>query len=251
MLFLIIERFRNGDAAPVYQRFRERGRLAPEGLRYVDSWVTQDLATCYQVMECDDRALLDAWMANWNDLVEFEVLPVMTSAEAAARVPMSAAQARGSERPALRLRDVLESDIPVFYEQQADPEATQLSALQPREREAFMAHWAKLLLEPANIVRTIEADGEPAGHVCSFPRDGQQEVGYWLARSHWGRGVLSWALPEFLRSIAIRPLHAHTAQRNTASVRALLKCGFVIEREVSDFAGERGDGSRGFVMRLD
>lgn len=71
---------------PVYRRFREKGRLAPEGLTYVSSWVTEDLATCYQVMETADRALLDRWMAQWADLVEFEVIPVMTSAEASAAV---------------------------------------------------------------------------------------------------------------------------------------------------------------------
>lgn len=87
MLFLVIERFRGGDAVPVYRRFRERGRLAPEGLRYVSSWVTVDLDRCYQVMECAERALLDAWMAEWADLVDFEVVPVITSAEAAALVP--------------------------------------------------------------------------------------------------------------------------------------------------------------------
>jgi hypothetical protein len=86
MLFMIVERFKNRDARPVYRRFRERGRLAPEGLRYVSSWVTEDLSTCYQVMECDDRALLDAWIAAWSDLVDFELLPVVTSADAAARV---------------------------------------------------------------------------------------------------------------------------------------------------------------------
>jgi hypothetical protein len=83
---MIIEHFRNGDARAVYARFRKRGRLAPVGLRYINSWVTSDLTRCYQVMECDDRALLDAWLAAWNDLVDFEVHPVMTSAEAAARV---------------------------------------------------------------------------------------------------------------------------------------------------------------------
>ena len=85
MLFLIIENFRNGDAAPVYERFRERGRMAPDGLKYVASWVTDDFARCYQVMECDDRAMLDEWMSAWQDLVDFEVVPVVTSAEAAAR----------------------------------------------------------------------------------------------------------------------------------------------------------------------
>ena len=82
---MVIEHFRDGNPAPVYQRFRERGRMAPEGLRYVNSWVTSDLTTCYQVMECDDRALLDEWMANWRDIVEFEVIPVVTSAEAEAK----------------------------------------------------------------------------------------------------------------------------------------------------------------------
>ena len=86
MLYMIVERFRNGDPTPVYRRFREQGRLAPDGLKYVSSWVTTDLATCFQVMECDDRKLIDAWIARWSDLTEFEVIPVVTSAEAAARV---------------------------------------------------------------------------------------------------------------------------------------------------------------------
>jgi hypothetical protein len=86
MLFLVIERFRGGDPVPVYRRFRDAGRLAPEGLRYVSSWVTQDLTRCYQVMECDDETLLAQWMSRWEDLVEFEVVRVTTSADAAAAV---------------------------------------------------------------------------------------------------------------------------------------------------------------------
>ena len=84
MLYMIVESFRNGDAVPVYRRFRDKGRLAPAGLRYVASWVTTDLTKCYQVMECDDRASLDSWMAAWSDLVEFEVIPIITSDAAAA-----------------------------------------------------------------------------------------------------------------------------------------------------------------------
>jgi hypothetical protein len=86
MLFMIIEHFRDGDALPVYRRFRDKGRLAPDGLRYVSSWVTSDLRRCYQVMECDDVRLLDDWMAQWQDIVEFERISVMTSAEAATAV---------------------------------------------------------------------------------------------------------------------------------------------------------------------
>jgi hypothetical protein len=85
-LYMVIEHFKDGDPAPVYRRFRERGRLAPEGLAYVNSWVEADLRRCYQLMETEDRCLLDEWLANWSDLVDFEVYPVVTSAEAAARV---------------------------------------------------------------------------------------------------------------------------------------------------------------------
>jgi hypothetical protein len=89
VLYMIVEHFRNGDPAPVYARFRARGRLAPEGLRYVSSWVTEDLTRCYQVMECSDPELLDTWLAAWADLVEFEVYPVVTSTEAVSRVQAS------------------------------------------------------------------------------------------------------------------------------------------------------------------
>jgi hypothetical protein len=84
MLYMIIERFRNGDAVPVYRRFADRGRMAPPGLLYVGSWISSDLTHCYQVMECDRRELLDEWIARWADLIEFDVIPVVTSAEAAA-----------------------------------------------------------------------------------------------------------------------------------------------------------------------
>ena len=86
MLFMIIERFRSGDPVPIYARFRSEGRLAPEGLTYVSSWVSEDLTHCYQLMETDKRELLDEWIRNWKDLVQFEVVPVVTSAEASASV---------------------------------------------------------------------------------------------------------------------------------------------------------------------
>ena len=95
MLYLIIERFKNGDPVPVYRRFDERGRMAPDGLAYVASWVTLDVSTCYQVMECDDARLLEQWMARWRDIVDFDVIPVMTSAEAVERLAPALAADRG------------------------------------------------------------------------------------------------------------------------------------------------------------
>jgi hypothetical protein len=84
--FMIIEHFRNGDAVPVYRRLRECGRMAPDGLKYISSWVTPDLTRCYQIMEAPDRALLEQWMMIWSDLIEFEVHPVITSKEASERI---------------------------------------------------------------------------------------------------------------------------------------------------------------------
>lgn len=85
MLYMVVEHFRDGAALPVYRRYRDHGRMLPEGLRYVASWVTEDLRRCFQVMECEDQQLLTQWMARWQDLIQFEVIPVLTSAQAAAR----------------------------------------------------------------------------------------------------------------------------------------------------------------------
>ena len=86
MLYMIIERFKNRDPVPVYRRFRDKGRMAPEGLAYVSSWVTEDMDRCYQVMECADRRILEEWMARWSDVTDFEVIPVVTSAQAVERI---------------------------------------------------------------------------------------------------------------------------------------------------------------------
>jgi hypothetical protein len=86
LLYMIIEYFRNNDPVPVYRRFRDRGRLAPEGLQYLSSWVDEELKRCFQLMETEDRKLLDEWIANWNDIVEFEVYPVISSKEAAEKM---------------------------------------------------------------------------------------------------------------------------------------------------------------------
>ena len=86
MLYMIIEHFKNRNPVPVYRRFRDHGRLAPEGLQYVSSWVDERLERCFQLMETDDRKLLDEWIANWSDIVEFEIFPVISSKEAAEKI---------------------------------------------------------------------------------------------------------------------------------------------------------------------
>ena len=88
-LFMIVEHFKNGDPVPVYRRFHERGRMLPDGLAYVSSWVDQNLGRCYQLMETEDRPLLDQWIANWSDLADFEVHQVLTSKEAADKIAPS------------------------------------------------------------------------------------------------------------------------------------------------------------------
>ena len=85
-LYMLVEHFKNKDAVSVYRRFRDRGRMVPEGLIYVSSWVDQKLERCYQLMETADRELLDKWMANWSDLIDFEVHPVVTSKEAVEKI---------------------------------------------------------------------------------------------------------------------------------------------------------------------
>jgi hypothetical protein len=95
-LYMVVERFRNKDAVPVYQRFFDHGRMAPEGLEYISSWVDQNLERCYQLMTTEDPTLLDEWIANWSDLADFEVYPVLTSKEAQARIAPSLAVSRSN-----------------------------------------------------------------------------------------------------------------------------------------------------------
>ena len=86
MLYMIVETYKNRDPLPVYRRFRDHGRLAPQGVLYISSWVDDKLERCFQLMEADARELIDEWVARWGDLVDFEVYPVIPSAEAAERV---------------------------------------------------------------------------------------------------------------------------------------------------------------------
>ena len=82
MFYMVVERFKDGAAVDIYRRARDRGRMIPDGLKYVSSWVDLDYSTCFQLMETDDFSLFDLWTRAWADLIEFEIIPVRTSAEA-------------------------------------------------------------------------------------------------------------------------------------------------------------------------
>ena len=126
------------------------------------------------------------------------------------------------------LREVIESDLPVFFEHQRDPDACRMAGFPSRDRDHFMAHWANIMADESVLIRTILYDGQVAGNVVSFVQAGQREVGYWIGKDHWGRGIATRALSAFLEQVTERPLYAHVVKRNRASLRVLEKCGFSI-----------------------
>src|SRR5690242_1651058 len=111
------------------------------------------------------------------------------------------------------LRDVEDDDIPIFFEQQNDPEAIEMAAFPPREWEPFVEHWGRIRRDPTLVTRTIVADGQVAGNIGSFPRDGRRLVGYWLGREFWGRGLATRALAELVEELE-RPLYAEVSTAN-------------------------------------
>jgi RimJ/RimL family protein N-acetyltransferase len=125
------------------------------------------------------------------------------------------------------LRDVMEEDLPIFFEHQRTPEAHRMAAFPPRERDAFMLHWrTKVLAEPTARSRTIVVDDDVVGNVCSWDAGGRRFVAYWIRREYWGRGIATAALLEFLCEETKRPLCACVAAHNRGSIRVLQKCGF-------------------------
>jgi RimJ/RimL family protein N-acetyltransferase len=145
--------------------------------------------------------------------------------------------ARSAKRPPagpVRLREVEESDLPFFFEHQLDPEATHMAGFPSRGRDSFMAHWNRILEDRSVVKKTVVFEGGVAGNIVSFVKSGEREVGYWIGREFWGRGVATLALAGFLRLEARRPLYAGVARHNAASLRVLQKCGFRISREEPD-----------------
>jgi RimJ/RimL family protein N-acetyltransferase len=131
----------------------------------------------------------------------------------------------------VELREVVDDDLPIFFEHQADPIANAVAMFPARDRDAFFAHWASIRSDPSSLIRTVLVDGRPGGNVMSFDRLGRREVGYWIGREHWGRGVATRALAAFVGLDRTRPLEAHVAVSNVASIRVLEKCGFALVRD--------------------
>jgi RimJ/RimL family protein N-acetyltransferase len=132
------------------------------------------------------------------------------------------------------LRDVVESDLPVFFEHQQDPEATAMADFPARDREAFDAHWARILADDTLTKKTIVFEGQVAGNAVSWSQDGRRLVGYWLGKEFWGKGLATRALAELVDELGTRPLHAYVANTNIGSIRVLEKCGFVPSDEDED-----------------
>ncbi|MCP3099611.1 GNAT family N-acetyltransferase [Myxococcus sp. K15C18031901] len=126
------------------------------------------------------------------------------------------------------LRDVTEEDLPIFFEHQRDPEALRMAAFSSRERDAFMTHWRTNVLRPGNLSRTIVMGDVVVGNIGSWEQESKRLVAYWIGREHWGQGIATRALSEFLELERTRPLHAWIAAHNVASIRVLEKCGFHI-----------------------
>jgi RimJ/RimL family protein N-acetyltransferase len=161
-------------------------------------------------------------------------------------------EAPTSTRPTVVLREVTQDDLPVFYEHQRHAESNRMAAVAARDRDAFFAHWARNLANPAGIHRTVLADGAVAGNVVSWDGDGERLVGYWIGSDFWGRGIATLALREFLSLDTARPLHARVAGHNAGSRRVLEKCGFVVIGEGTippETTG--GDPIHEFLLSLD
>jgi len=150
----------------------------------------------------------------------------------------------------VQLRDPVETDILIFYEQQLDPEAIEMSAFPSRNKDTFMAHWGKIMVDDSVLIKTVLFNGIVAGNIVCFEQLGEREVGYWLGKEYWGKGIASQALTQFLDFIKTRPLYAHVAKHNIASRRVLEKCGFKVAAEDKFFSKIFGEDIEEYILIL-
>lgn len=146
----------------------------------------------------------------------------------------------------VRLQDVRGDDLPTLFEHQCDPEALAMAAFQARDRQAFMAHWSRILGDDRKDTKLILFRGRTAGYVASWEQHGERLIAYWLGRDHWGRGIATEALSQFLRHSQVRPLFAYVAKENLGSIRVLEKCGF--KPSGASSLGDDGVEERVFVL---
>jgi RimJ/RimL family protein N-acetyltransferase len=157
-------------------------------------------------------------------------------------------------RQQIRLRAVVAADLPIFYEQQTDPEANHMAAFtapDPDDREAFMARWQRILDDPAIIKRTILREDIIVGHILQFEQFDKPSVSYWIGKPHWGQGIATTALHLFLQEIKTRPLYARVAHDNYASLRVLNRNGFSVVDHDSGFANARGMEVAETILKLE
>jgi len=151
------------------------------------------------------------------------------------------------------LREVRDEDIPVLFEQWADPVAAHMAAFTTpdhMDRDAFERRWARLRADETVLNRVIVVDDQVAGSIGSWGDPGEREITYWVGRSHWGKGVATDALNEFLTVERSRPLTARVASDNVASRRVLEKCGFLVVATDHGFAQARSAEIEEYVLRL-
>ncbi len=152
------------------------------------------------------------------------------------------------------LRDVTARDIPIFFEHQRDTDASRMAAFTAKDsadRVAFTAHWTAILGDDTIPKKTIIFDGQVVGNIVSFAQFGEREVGYWIGKEYWGKGIATKALSAFLRHVTVRPLFARAAKDNSASIRVLEKCGFVVTGVGKAFANARGEAIAEVILTLE
>jgi RimJ/RimL family protein N-acetyltransferase len=153
----------------------------------------------------------------------------------------------------VELREVIDSDLPIFYEQQMDPEARDMAAFgspNSGDRQFYMQRWEKISGDPNSVARTVLFDGQVAGNILSFVWEGERAVGYWIGKEYWGKGVATAALRAFLNVVTERPLIAMAARDNLGSLRVLEKCGFVVTGYAKNFGNLRGEETEEALLKL-
>ena len=157
-------------------------------------------------------------------------------------------------RDGVTLRDVVDTDVAVFFEHCRDDVARHMAAFvseDPNDREGFDAHWARIRASDEVIVKAIEVAGELVGHIASFARDGDREVTYWVGRPYWGRGIATEALTALLVLDSARPMHGRVVKDGVGSRRVLEKCGFVVCGEDRGYAAGRGEEVEEYILRFE